>query len=341
MGTDLVFGAGEYQPETLAGRQLLAHELVHVVQQTGGATPDTGPRISSLDTGLIQRSGGRATATASCSPTSGCAAPDHAGTGASTRWELEVNIDTEESSWESAARSQNFGHTYVRFWESNGSTYTYGFYPGPVRPNENRQSVPGCVHHPDTTHASYIDEVVSFNLSQAQYNAALAAAQAICRSGHYYGVQSGTSYTCTTYAAAVASAAGQTLPASASTPTTIFYHAIPAIDNPNTLEQNVRSDRQRRSVTDDTGVRAWVSRSTPAAIRNIGTAELVRMIEVLMGGWWVSSEDMNAIVTLCNAIDNAAQMERVRAAINPQIINLQSIGQRVQLRLALARQVGP
>ena len=34
VGRDIVFGAGEYAPETSAGKRLLAHELVHVVQQT-------------------------------------------------------------------------------------------------------------------------------------------------------------------------------------------------------------------------------------------------------------------------------------------------------------------
>ncbi len=38
MGRDVVFGAGEYDPATASGRHLLAHELVHVVQQ-GAATP--------------------------------------------------------------------------------------------------------------------------------------------------------------------------------------------------------------------------------------------------------------------------------------------------------------
>ena len=36
VGRDVVFGAGEYAPETVAGRQLLAHELTHVVQQNDG-----------------------------------------------------------------------------------------------------------------------------------------------------------------------------------------------------------------------------------------------------------------------------------------------------------------
>ena len=32
MGKDIVFGGGQYQPNTLEGRKLLAHELVHVGQ---------------------------------------------------------------------------------------------------------------------------------------------------------------------------------------------------------------------------------------------------------------------------------------------------------------------
>jgi hypothetical protein len=36
VGRAIVFGAGEYQPRTAAGRRLLAHELAHVVQQSRG-----------------------------------------------------------------------------------------------------------------------------------------------------------------------------------------------------------------------------------------------------------------------------------------------------------------
>jgi hypothetical protein len=35
VGGDVVFGAGQYQPNATAGRQLLGHELMHVVQQHG------------------------------------------------------------------------------------------------------------------------------------------------------------------------------------------------------------------------------------------------------------------------------------------------------------------
>ena len=35
-GSDIVFGAGRFRPDTLEGRRLIAHELVHVVQQRRG-----------------------------------------------------------------------------------------------------------------------------------------------------------------------------------------------------------------------------------------------------------------------------------------------------------------
>lgn len=37
VGRDIVFGAGQYAPETSSGRYLLAHELTHVIQQGAGA----------------------------------------------------------------------------------------------------------------------------------------------------------------------------------------------------------------------------------------------------------------------------------------------------------------
>lgn len=37
-GTDVFFAAGEYQPSSTSGRELIAHELTHVAQQRGAAT---------------------------------------------------------------------------------------------------------------------------------------------------------------------------------------------------------------------------------------------------------------------------------------------------------------
>lgn len=38
VGRDVVFGAGQYSPGSVAGRRLLAHELTHVMQQEGAVT---------------------------------------------------------------------------------------------------------------------------------------------------------------------------------------------------------------------------------------------------------------------------------------------------------------
>lgn len=46
VGPDIVFGAGQYAPDTTRGRHVLAHELTHVVQQgTNPARPSSGLRL--------------------------------------------------------------------------------------------------------------------------------------------------------------------------------------------------------------------------------------------------------------------------------------------------------
>ncbi|MFL6291405.1 MAG: DUF4157 domain-containing protein, partial [Thermoanaerobaculia bacterium] len=39
VGQDIAFGKSQYSPQTLEGRRLLAHELTHVLHQTGGGAP--------------------------------------------------------------------------------------------------------------------------------------------------------------------------------------------------------------------------------------------------------------------------------------------------------------
>jgi hypothetical protein len=47
-GNDIAFGAGEYDPHTVPGRRLIAHELTHVVQQAGSGEP----RVQRQDKGM-------------------------------------------------------------------------------------------------------------------------------------------------------------------------------------------------------------------------------------------------------------------------------------------------
>lgn len=46
VGQDMVFGAGQYRPGTAEGRRLMAHELVHTIQQSEVAVPR--PKLASL-----------------------------------------------------------------------------------------------------------------------------------------------------------------------------------------------------------------------------------------------------------------------------------------------------
>ncbi|MFN5263923.1 MAG: DUF4157 domain-containing protein [Pseudanabaena sp.] len=44
-GQDVFFGQGAYEPRSRGGQELITHELTHVVQQKGGASPSTGNTI--------------------------------------------------------------------------------------------------------------------------------------------------------------------------------------------------------------------------------------------------------------------------------------------------------
>ncbi len=65
IGSHVVFNAGEYKPYSSGGRRLLAHELIHVVQQTAKpvigldrrSDPSVAPVISKEVRPMIQRSG--------------------------------------------------------------------------------------------------------------------------------------------------------------------------------------------------------------------------------------------------------------------------------------------
>lgn len=55
VGHDVVFGAGQFSPETQAGRRMIAHELTHVVQQGGGVRRADAPVQRSAAGGVLQR----------------------------------------------------------------------------------------------------------------------------------------------------------------------------------------------------------------------------------------------------------------------------------------------
>ena len=52
VGHHVVFGRNQFQPGTSVGRELLAHELAHVVQQRGASVPSSGLRIGAQSSPL-------------------------------------------------------------------------------------------------------------------------------------------------------------------------------------------------------------------------------------------------------------------------------------------------
>jgi hypothetical protein len=46
VGSDIAFAAGQYTPRTVRGRQLIAHELTHVIQQRGQGSPSSAERLT-------------------------------------------------------------------------------------------------------------------------------------------------------------------------------------------------------------------------------------------------------------------------------------------------------
>ncbi len=56
-GRDIVFGAGEYAPDSPGGQKLLAHELTHVVHQNSDMSPGRSPagQLHRSERGVIQR----------------------------------------------------------------------------------------------------------------------------------------------------------------------------------------------------------------------------------------------------------------------------------------------
>jgi hypothetical protein len=65
VGNHIVFGDGQYTPGTGTGDRLLAHELTHTIQQTGGAPGRVQRQLLDDDTGMTEQTAGSAGAGAS------------------------------------------------------------------------------------------------------------------------------------------------------------------------------------------------------------------------------------------------------------------------------------
>jgi hypothetical protein len=334
VGSHIVFAAGEFSPDTSSGRHVLAHELAHVVQQTGGAADLTGvPQLQRLEAA----SPGAENVPAPSTICGGgvavpCTEPDSGREGSgkpATAWSLKVKVDIEAPTGDFVI--SNVGHAFVEFLDSSGAAYTYGFYPNkaletPI-PGFN-PTVPGCVAHPDTSHAAAVDYTETFSVTVKEFAAALEFAQGYCQSPPDYNVQVNN---CTTFARNVAAKANQSLPPIMGL---VGVMPIPA-DNPNTLFDGLmkRAVGPTYMKMSDTEIREAISEAKPAEIRAMPSGERVRIVKRLLGGW-VADEDLEAIEKICAAVDDA-QLVQLREAIAPLEKTLVFEGDRERLHAAL------
>jgi hypothetical protein len=264
VGQDMVFGAGQYSPDTPKGRRLLAHELTHVVQNDGVTTgsliamdsPDSAAEAEASrseialqplrvrNTGVVlQRQGNKKPQSCSgwtcLADLTQCDRPDPGKVGndqPSKSWTLSAMIDVDVEKAADVGIT-TFGHSYLKFSESNGTEYSYGFYPrtkaevvfGGVKPT------PGCIVHPDLTHLPCIDYEEKLTLTKGEYDKALENAKLWCHATPTYHL---FDVNCTTFVAKVVEAAGKKLPEHRGK-----VSSSPSVtaDNPNTLLESLRA----------------------------------------------------------------------------------------------------
>jgi hypothetical protein len=92
--------------------------------------------------------------------------------------------------------------------------------------------------------------------------------------------------------------------------------------------------------SDDDDVRDWVDGTDLAAIGRQPVQEKIRMIDVLIGGFfsWISDDDVATIERICRSISTAEEMAIVRDRFYGELPSrMTSIGQRTRVRIALTR----
>ncbi len=336
VGHNIVFSSNRYVPSTEAGKRLLAHELAHVVQQRPEALgPD---RHSQAGVGTMTEAAqpvlARAPAAGHCGGSWTCEAtpckqPDIVGDGGpSNSWELDLNIDTDVEKSTDINRPSDVGHANVVFKESNGTKYSFGFYPRPdVPPNEFISMVPGCIAHPDTTHNACFDYTENYSISQQQYSDALTFAQNLCVLTPKYALFTSN---CTTFAVDVAKKAGQSPPS----PKGPVLAGTKQSDNPNTLKEGYLDLHDpTRNLKSDSEIRDWISAHNSSDIAAVRTDQKIRLLNRLLDGW-VSDDDVAAFEKICASVETTSEQKILQNKLGPREAELNSVqGARVHKAL--------
>lgn len=159
LGNDIAVADGEYRPASTEGRRLLAHELVHTIQQQGAVSR------------TVQRR--------NCAAGGKCSTEDGTST-ASGKFSMTIYAD-KEGPFLLIPATKGVGHSWLRLENDKGKYWTYGFWPKTgFDAAHPAKDVTGCVVHPDATHTATSSQ--TFELTAAEFSAAFGHAVSVCTS---------------------------------------------------------------------------------------------------------------------------------------------------------------
>lgn len=215
VGTDLYFAPGQYQPHTQGGRELIGHELTHVVQQREGRVGNPfGTGVAVVHDEELEAEAdrhGRAAAQAKLSGMPrdfGLARAAQAAPDAASGYQLVVGAYLHDS----AQPEQLAGHSFVAIEGPDGQRRAFGFSPahyGSYDPERDlgrlKVGVQGVVHDDARAFEKPGVKTRAYPISPAQADAALAKVSEY-KSGRYR--YSADRRQCATFVSDVMNAAG-------------------------------------------------------------------------------------------------------------------------------------
>jgi Domain of unknown function (DUF4157) len=86
-------------------------------------------------------------------------------------------------------------------------------------------------------------------------------------------------------------------------------------------------------INDDDQVRDWVNGHSFSDIGKLSTNNKLKAIKTLMGGW-ISDDDVAAITRICSSVTSSNEANTIRSGVN--ILGMTSTGQRTMVRLAFS-----
>ncbi|MDR4518604.1 MAG: DUF4157 domain-containing protein [Nitrosomonas sp.] len=194
LGRDIVFNAGEYQPGTRDSDRLLAHELVHVIQQRAAITalPENRAQLKQLSTdGMIQRF-----SSSSSSDSSGSSDEnDEDNTAPSTGTGSACKVDVRATHIGGVLSGLPIWHLFIVYTDSAGTEFYYRGGPGGSCPGVDAGEYGTIIG----THGRYVAGTVDWDTSAPSVTV-LSGASACGKDSCFASELSRIDGTCTPYA---------------------------------------------------------------------------------------------------------------------------------------------